>query len=91
MRLSAASNYLFLFSLLELNVGLICACAVTFPAFFDASNPRSFGALVSALRTKSFLASKTHASADDRIQDLCSSFRSWRRSDDSLEMLKERK
>ncbi|KAF2708714.1 hypothetical protein K504DRAFT_502736 [Pleomassaria siparia CBS 279.74] len=36
--------------ILEVNVGLICACAITFPAFFDASLPSSFGSFISKLR-----------------------------------------
>jgi hypothetical protein len=38
-----------MYSVLEINVGLICACGVVFPAFFDASAPRSLGSLVSSL------------------------------------------
>ncbi|KAK7699612.1 hypothetical protein SLS64_011566 [Diaporthe eres] len=37
---------------LEANIGLICGCAIAFPAFFDASAPRSLGSLVGSLLAK---------------------------------------
>lgn len=37
------------YSVLEINVGLICACAAVFPAFFDKTAPRSLGSLVGSL------------------------------------------
>lgn len=36
-------------TVLEINVGLICACAAVFPAFFDKTAPRSLGSLVGSL------------------------------------------
>lgn len=42
----------FVNSVLEANIGLICGCAIAFPAFFDASAPRSFGSLVGSLLAK---------------------------------------
>ncbi|KAF2105871.1 hypothetical protein BDV96DRAFT_655248 [Lophiotrema nucula] len=37
------------FVVLEINIGLICACALVFPAFFDAKLSGSLGSLVSRL------------------------------------------
>ncbi|KAF2833914.1 hypothetical protein CC86DRAFT_415931 [Ophiobolus disseminans] len=39
-------------TVLEINIGLICACATTFPAFFDSTAPRSFSSLVGSLLSK---------------------------------------
>ncbi|OCL09525.1 hypothetical protein AOQ84DRAFT_220784 [Glonium stellatum] len=36
-------------AVLEINLGIICSCATVFPAFFDASAPKSLGSLVSKL------------------------------------------
>ncbi|KAH8882982.1 hypothetical protein GQ53DRAFT_831171 [Thozetella sp. PMI_491] len=36
-------------TVLEINIGLICACATTFPAFFDTATPRSFGTVIRSL------------------------------------------
>ncbi|KAF2866564.1 hypothetical protein BDV95DRAFT_203271 [Massariosphaeria phaeospora] len=39
-------------TVLEINISLICACATGFPAFFDATAPRSLGSLVGSLLAK---------------------------------------
>ncbi|KAK7743727.1 hypothetical protein SLS62_010458 [Diatrype stigma] len=39
-------------TVLEVNIGLICACMITAPAFFDSAAPRSLGSLVGSLLAK---------------------------------------
>ncbi|KAI0116200.1 hypothetical protein F4776DRAFT_666522 [Hypoxylon sp. NC0597] len=39
-------------TVLEINIGLICACITASPAFFDAAVPKSFGSLVMSLLSK---------------------------------------
>ncbi|KAH9904695.1 hypothetical protein F4778DRAFT_40567 [Xylariomycetidae sp. FL2044] len=39
-------------SVLEANIGLICSCAVTSPAFFDTAAPRSLGSFLGSLLAK---------------------------------------
>ncbi|KAH9990892.1 hypothetical protein F4779DRAFT_637786 [Xylariaceae sp. FL0662B] len=39
-------------TVLEVNIGLICGCATTCPAFFDRAAPRSLGSLVGSLLAK---------------------------------------
>ncbi|KAF2678684.1 hypothetical protein K458DRAFT_408736 [Lentithecium fluviatile CBS 122367] len=51
--------------ILEVNVGLICACAVTFPAFFDPSQPRSLGSFLSKFRKGSAKSSTSSGSLPD--------------------------
>ncbi|KAF2182386.1 hypothetical protein K469DRAFT_669767 [Zopfia rhizophila CBS 207.26] len=39
--------------IIELDIGLICACALVFPAFFDSENRGSLGSLIKKLRSAS--------------------------------------
>ncbi|KAI0466953.1 hypothetical protein F4859DRAFT_495801 [Xylaria cf. heliscus] len=40
-------------TILEINIGLICPCVITSPAFFDAAAPKSFVSLLGSLLAKS--------------------------------------
>ncbi|KAI0404812.1 hypothetical protein F4802DRAFT_212963 [Xylaria palmicola] len=39
-------------TVLEINIGLICPCVIVSPAFFDIATPKSFGSLVGSLLAK---------------------------------------
>ncbi|KAH8728007.1 hypothetical protein GQ44DRAFT_824348 [Phaeosphaeriaceae sp. PMI808] len=51
--------------ILELNVGLICACALTFPAFFDSSLPNSLGSFIRKVRSRNASASSSRTDVDN--------------------------
>ncbi|KIN08345.1 hypothetical protein OIDMADRAFT_175163 [Oidiodendron maius Zn] len=56
-------------AVLEINIGIICACATSFPAFFDASVPGSLGSFVTKLlttRTRSSSASQTELTGQEK-------------------------
>ncbi|KUJ10853.1 uncharacterized protein LY89DRAFT_739839 [Mollisia scopiformis] len=48
-------------AIIEINLGIICTCAIVFPAFFDTSEPNSFGSLFGSLLS-SRLSSKSELS-----------------------------
>jgi hypothetical protein len=54
-------------SVLEINIAIICACAVGFPAFFDAKTPRSFGSLVGSLLARRS-ASKLNVASEETTE-----------------------
>ncbi len=71
-------------SVTEVNVGIICACLPTFPAFFERYGPRTFGSLFNTLLsyTPFRLSERGSASSGHRKYVDPSSWSAGNRSDD---------